>query len=58
MIDLAAMILVGAGTTHFFAIFEEAWIYKIVRVSRRVLGCWQKTNKLILVALEILKVIS
>ena len=52
------MILVGAGTTHFFAIFEEAWIYKIVRVSRRVRGCWQKTNKLILVALEILKVIS
>jgi hypothetical protein len=58
MIDLAAMILVGAGTTHFFAIFEEAWIYKIVRVSRRVRGCWQKTNKLILAALEILKVIS
>ena len=58
MIDLAAMILVAVGTSHFFEIFEESWIYKIVRVSNRVHGCWQKTNKVVLMALEILNVIS
>ena len=58
MIDLAAMILVGVSTNHFFTIFEDSWIYKIVRVSNRVRGCWQKTNKLVLMALEILNVIS
>jgi len=58
MIDLAAMILVAVGSSHFFAIFEDSWIYKIMRVSNRVRGCSQKSNKLVLMALEILTVIS
>lgn len=58
MMDLAVSILLAVSCGEFIDMFEDNWIYKMVRVVHRVPQCLVKEAKLVLQAIDILKLIN
>ena len=46
--------MLGVSCVEFIDMFQEAWIYKLVRVTNKVPECRIKIERLLLKALELL----